>query len=448
MDKREFLKTSGALLAGSLLPKIGTAQTSPDSRTNWAGNLVYSTKNLDLPNTVEDVKRSIASRSHLRALGARHSFNDIADSTEDQISLKHFDGIELDPKAKTVTAGAGVTYGQLAPYIDSRGYAVHNLASLPHISIVGACATATHGSGSSNGNLSTAVRAMEIVTANGELQTFSREKLGDKFPGVVVGLGALGVIAKITLEVQPTFQVTQTVYENLSFSQLEHHLDDIFASGYSVSIFTDWQNHRATQVWVKRRVDQTAHSDPKAHFYGARPATRNLHPLAGHSAENCTEQMGVPGPWYERLPHFRMNFTPSSGAELQSEYFVPRDKAYSAILAVEELRDKITPHLFISELRTIAPDDLWISPCYQRPSMTIHFTWKPEWPEVKKVLPMIEEKLAPFNSRPHWAKLFTMQPDRLRSCYSKMPQYQAILAQFDPAGKFRNKFINKNIYGA
>jgi xylitol oxidase len=448
MDKREFLKASGALLASGLFSRLATAQTRAGSRTNWAGNYTYSTKTLDLPNTVEDVRHSIRDHSHLKALGARHSFNGIADSTVEQISLKHFDQIELDTKAKTVTVGAGVTYGQLAPYIDSRGFAVHNLASLPHISVVGACATATHGSGNRNGNLSTAVRAMEIVTASGDIRTFSREKLGDKFPGTVVGLGALGVITRITLEVQPTFQMTQMVYENLSFSQLEHHLDEIFASGYSVSLFTDWQNHRATQVWIKRRVDQAPHVAPYSDFYGATLATRNLHPLAGHSAENCTEQMGVPGPWYERLPHFRMNFTPSSGAELQSEYFVPRERGYAAINAVEQLRDQITPHLFISEFRTIAADDLWISPCYQRASMALHFTWKPEWPAVERVLPLIEEKLAPFGAIPHWAKLFTMPSARLRSHYPKMSEYHAMLAQFDPNGKFRNEFISNHIYGA
>ena len=448
MDKREFIKASGALLASTLVPKFTTAQTTVDSRTNWAGNYTYSAKNLDLANTIEDVRHTIHNHSHLKALGARHSFNGIADSTEDQISLKHFDQIKLDTKAKTVTVGAGVTYGQLAPYIDGHGFAVHNLASLPHVSVVGACATATHGSGSKNGNLSTAVRAMEIVTANGDVVTFSREKLGDKFLGTVVGLGALGVITTITLDVQPAFQMTQVVYENLSFFQLEHHLDDIFASGYSVSIFTDWQNHRATQVWIKRRVEQDLHADQGAGFYGATPAARNLHPLAGHSAENSTEQMGIPGPWYERLPHFRMNFTPSSGAELQSEYFVPLDKGYAAILAVEQLRDQITPHLFISELRTIAADDLWMSPCYRQSSMTLHFTWKPEWPAVKRVLPLIEERLALFGARPHWAKLFTMTPAQIKAQYARMSDYQAILAQFDPNGKFRNEFINRNIYGA
>ena len=355
--------------------------------------------------------------------------------------------MSLDPKARTVTVGGGVTYGQLAPYIDSQGFAVHNLASLPHVSVAGACATATHGSGSKNGNLSTAVSALEIVTADGEVITLSRQKDGERFAGAAVALGGLGVITKVTLDVQPSFQVRQVVYEGLSLAHLENHLDDIFSSAYSVSLFTDWQNHRATQVWIKRRVEPGESFEFAPEFYGAKLATRKLHPLADHSAENCTEQMGIPGPWYERLPHFRMNFTPSSGAELQAEYFVPRNRGYEAILAVEKLRDKVGPHLFISELRTIDEDKLWMSTCYQRPSLAIHFTWKPEWPAVKQLLPAIEEQLAPFDARPHWAKLFTMQPSRLKSLYARLPDYQELLKQYDPRGKFRNDFLNTNIYG-
>jgi xylitol oxidase len=448
MDKREFLKTSGALIAGGLCSQLAGAQRPDATRTNWAGNLTYSTEHLEMAKTVEDVRHSVQSHDHLKALGARHSFNNIADSTEDQISLKQLDTIELDVQSRTVTVGAGVTYGQLAPYIDSRGFAVHNLASLPHVSVVGACATATHGSGSSNGNLSTAVKAMEVVTANGELVVFSREKLGDKFPGTLIGLGAFGVITRITLEVVPTFQMTQLVFENLSFSQLEHNLDAIFASGYSVSLFTDWQKNRATQVWIKQRYKQ---GDPVPHvaeFYGATAATRKMHPIGDHPADACTDQMGIPGPWYERLPHFKMNFTPSSGQELQTEYFVPRSRGYEAIRAVEELRDQITPHLFVTELRTIAADDLWVSPCYKQDSMTLHFTWKPEWPAVKKLLPLIEAKLAPFHPRPHWAKLFTIPPAQIQAQYARMGDYKALLAQYDPKGKFRNAFLNLNLYGA
>jgi len=446
MDKRQFLKTSGVLITGGVLSRLVNAEQQSAPRTNWSGNYQYSTDRLHLPETVEEVQQVVKKCSKLKALGARHSFNGIADSRENQISLKLLDQMTLDAESRTVSVGGGVTYGQLAPYIDGLGFAVHNLASLPHVSVAGACATATHGSGSKNGNLSTAVSAMEIVTADGEVVTLSRQKDGDRFPGAVVALGGLGIVTKVTLDVQPTFQVRQVVYENLSLTQLEKHLDDIFASAYSVSLFTDWQNHRATQVWIKRRVEPGESFEFAPEFYGAKLATRKLHPLAGHSAENCTEQMGIPGPWYERLPHFRINFTPSSGAELQSEFFVPRDRGYEAILAVEKLRDRIGPHLFISELRTIDADHLWMSTAYQRPSMAIHFTWKPEWPAVKQLLPVIEEQLAPFDARPHWAKLFTMAPSRLKSLYAKLPDYQELLKHYDPRGKFRNEFLNTNIY--
>jgi xylitol oxidase len=453
MNKREFLKSSGAAAAGMLLSKMAkgvsrgqTGASEVERRTNWAGNYAYRAEHLDVPSDVDQVKKSILEHARAKALGARHSFNAIADSREEQISLKHFDQMELDGSSRTVTVGAGVTYGQLAPYIDSRGFAVHNMASLPHISVVGACATGTHGSGNRNGNLSTAVRAMEMVTADGSMVTLSREKIGDMFPGAVIGLGALGVITKITLEVEPRFQMTQRVYEDLSFSELEHHLDEIFASGYSVSLFTDWQKHRATQVWIKQRSDQD--KGAQVDFYGAKPATRKMHPIADHSAESCTEQMGIPGPWYERLPHFKMNFTPSSGAELQTEYFVPRAKGFEAIRAVEQLRDQITPHLFITEFRTIAADQLWMSPAYKRDSMAIHFTWKPEWPEVKKILPQIEEKLAPFGARPHWAKLFTMKPTVFEGQYSRLNEYRGLVKRYDPNGRFRNDFLDTNVFGA
>ncbi|WP_255462257.1 D-arabinono-1,4-lactone oxidase [Granulicella sp. WH15] len=433
-------------MGSSLLSKLPLAEAAT-ARTNWAGNLTYSTDHLDLPANPEEVKHLIAAHTHLKALGTRHSFNDIADSTEEQVSLQHLDSIELDTTARTVTVGAGVTYGQLAPYIDSRGFAVHNLASLPHISVVGGCATATHGSGLHNGNLSTAVRAIEIVLPDGTLKTFTREHDAD-FPGIVVGLGALGIITRITLAVEPRFEMTQVLYENLSFDELQHNLIPIYSSGYSVSLFTDWQHHRATQVWIKRRTDggNATHISPQ--FYGATAATKKLHPISGVSAENCTDQLGVPGPWYERLPHFKMNFTPSQGAEIQSEYFVPLDRAYEAILAVEQLRDQITPHLFVTELRTIAPDDLWLSMAYQRPSLALHFTWKREWPAIKQILPQIEAKLAPFDPRPHWAKTFTMPPAQIQAHYPRMKDFKALLAKYDPKGKFRNHFLNTNLYSA
>jgi alditol oxidase len=416
-------------------------------RTNWAGNYAYRAASLLEPASVAELQRLLPTLTHAKALGARHSFNSIADTPGTQISLAHFKSISLDTSDAThptVTIGAGVTYGELAPVLHQRGFAVPNLASLPHISVVGACATATHGSGLANQCLSTAVSAIDLVTSSGDLLHLSRAENPDIFAGAVVALGALGIITSLTLDLVPTFQVVQTVYENLPFHELERSLVDIFSAGYSVSLFTDWQQHHASQAWVKSKLKPklTSAEPPPAPetFFGATRQTAKLHPLPRHSAENCTEQL-TPGPWHERLPHFRLDFTPSSGAELQSEYFVPLADGFNAISAVEQLRDRITPLLFITELRTVAADDLWLSMAYARDSLAIHFTWRPEPNAVLSLLPLIEAQLAPFAARPHWGKLFTTSPATLRHLYPKLGAFRELTSRLDPRGCFRNEFV-------
>jgi xylitol oxidase len=446
VNKRTFLKLCSAIIASPALSSL-FAWASAGKLTNWAGNFEYSTEKLYPAASLQQVQEFVKKQSRLKVLGTRHCFNKIADSKDQLLSLKAMDKVvALDPDARTVTVEAGMSYGQLCPYLDSKGYALHNLASLPHISIAGGCTTATHGSGEKNGNLSTAVSALEFVTAAGEVVTLSSRRDSETFQGAVVGLGALGVITKVTLDIQPTYQMRQYVYQDLPMAELRDHFDAIESSAYSVSLFTDWQKQRFNEVWLKSRVQPGQEFDAPAEFYGAKRATRNLHPIVELSAENCTEQMGVPGPWYERLPHFRMGFTPSAGKELQAEYFVPRQHAMEAIMVVERLRDQVGPHLMISEIRAIAADNLWMSPCYQQPCVTIHFTWKPEWPAVSQLLPVIEKELAPFQARPHWGKLFTMSPSQLHSRYEKLPEFIQLSRKYDPQGKFRNDFLNTNIF--
>ena len=440
MDKRTFLKVAAAGSVSVTLPG------QPEKMTNWAENFEYSTTKTFEPHTVEQVRETVKAQKKVKALGTRHCFNRVADSRDGLLLTKALDeSIALDTAAKTVTVNAGITYGRLAVELDRKGFALHNLASLPHISVAGACSTGTHGSGEKNGNLSTAASGLEIVTADGEVMRLSRQKDGEMFRGAVVGLGALGVITKITLDVQPTFAMRQYVYENMPLEQMRDHFDAIEASGYSVSLFTDWQKRRINEVWIKARSIDASYNGP-AELFGARKATRNLHPIAELSAENCTEQMGVPGPWYDRLPHFKMGFTPSAGKELQSEYFVPWRHAVEAILALEKIRDQITPHLMISEIRAIAADDLWLSPAYKQPSIALHFTWKPDWPAVQKLLPVIERELGPFKPRPHWGKLFTIAPQQLRGAYERMPEFIALCKRLDAEGKFRNEFLERNLF--
>jgi len=446
MKRKTFIQLSTTLMATPLLSSLEGWAQAPRLK-NWAGNLTFSTDHVFYPKSVQEVQQLVKTHTKLKVLGTRHCFNTIADSKDNLLSTKELNKvISLDKKAHTVTVEGGIKYGELAPYLHKEGFALNNLASLPHISVAGSITTATHGSGVKNGNLSSAVTALEIVKADGSIVHLSKAVDAEKLNAAVVGLGALGVITKVTLQVEPTFMMQQRVFTQMPMAQVKQNFEKIVSAGYSVSLFTDWQHDSINEVWIKSRIGTDKdHNGPE--FYGAKAATKNVHPIIALSAENCTEQMGVPGPWYERLPHFKMGFTPSSGKELQSEYFVPIHHAVEAITAIARLGKQIGPHLFITEIRTIAADQLWMSPCHNQTSVTIHFTWKQETAAVLKLLPLIEKELSPFNARPHWGKIFTMAPKVLESRYEKLNDFKKLVAEYDPKGKFRNDFLSKEIYG-
>ena len=418
-------------------------------RTNWAGNVTFRAREVHRPATLDELRSLVAGGGAVRALGSAHSFSDVADTPGTLISLSGLpDTVEVDAAAGVVKVAAGVRYADLSRRLHDRGLAVHNLASLPHISVAGSCATATHGSGDANGNLATAVAALEMVTADGDLVTLDRGKDGDRFRGGVVALGALGVVVNMTLDVVPAFEMRQYVYERLALDVLDDHFGDIVSSAYSVSLFTGWRTPYIDQIWVKARAGLPGDRPPGDSWFGARPADGPRHPVPGMPVVNCTRQLGVPGPWHERLPHFRPAFTPSSGAELQSEYLVPRRHAVDALHALAAVRDRIAPVLQVAEIRTIAADELWLSPCYRRETAAFHFTWVPDPPAVLPVLALIEERLAPFGARPHWGKVFTVGPAELRARYPRLPDFQALARHYDPAGKFANDFVRRHLFGA
>jgi xylitol oxidase len=415
---------------------------------NWAGNLEYGARRIHRPTSVEQVQDIVRRAPVIRTLGSRHSFNDIADTTGEHVSLELLPRtFSINPGGSAVSVDGGMRYGELCGPLHAAGLALHNLASLPHISVAGACATATHGSGQRNGNLATAVSGMQVVRADGEIQTVDRSDPGT-LNGSVVALGALGVVMSITLDTEPIFNVRQDVYEGLPFDQLVDHFDDIVAAAYSVSVFTEWHAPLVDLVWLKTRVDADDRAVPPGELFGAARATGQRHPIRRMPADACTPQGGVAGPWHERLPHFRPDHTPSAGDELQSEYFVAHEDAVAALLALDSLRERIAALVQVSEVRTIAADELWLSPAYHRPSVAIHFTWKPDWVAVRELLPAIESALAPFEPRPHWAKLFTMPADEVRSRYEQLGGFVELASRFDSDGKFRNDFLSRFVFGA
>ncbi|WP_336644420.1 FAD-binding protein [Microbacterium sp. USHLN186] len=411
---------------------------------NWAGNLVYRASQLIRPASPDEAREALGSRARIRMLGTRHSFNDIADTDGVLIALDRMPRvIEISDERDAVRVSSALRYGDIAPHLDGAGLALANLASLPHISVAGAVATGTHGSGDRTGSLASAVRALTLLTADGEIRELRRGDPG--FDGAVVSLGALGAVIYLTLDVEPTYTVAQHVYEGPSWDAILADLDAVTSAGTSVSIFSTWQRtDAADQLWVKQRQpdERADQRDSLAALLGALPAAAKRHPILGADPQACSEQGGVPGEWFERLPHFRLAFTPSAGRELQSEYLVARHDAVAAIEAVRGLAARIAPLLLVNEIRTVRADDLWLSSSYGTDAVGIHFTWRPDEEAVRALLPAIEAAL-PDSARPHWGKISTLDPAEVRSRYPRWADFAALAASYDPERRLVNERLEK-----
>lgn len=421
--------------------------------TNWGGNIRYNAQRVHVPASIDELAIIVRQSSRVRAIGTRHSFNAIADTSGDLISMRNFNRITaFDPDGRTVTVEPCVTYGQLGQYLHERGFAVTNLPSLPHVCVGGAVQTGTHGSGTTN--LSADVTEMDWIGADGERSGAD----SDHARFFVIHQGLLGILTSVTLRIRPTFQIQQDIYEHVPLADLLANFDQVTRAAYSVSFFTDWQTDRVNQVWFKREAGQSL---PDFDFLRGRLATRKLHPIAAVDPVNCTEQ-GVPGPWHERLPHFRHDREPSSaGQELQAEYFVHRNHAPAALRAIAEIGPRLRNILIISEIRTIMADQIELSPAYEQDAVGIHFTLQPNLLAVLEALhDVIEPALSPFNPRPHWGKLFTLDREALLKAYGWdgsqfagspiRPVLGTILQvakQVDPHGKFRNDYTDRYLFG-
>ena len=418
-----------------------------DVGDTWAGTYTFTAPRIVEASSIGEVQQLVADAAgagvKVRALGTRHSFNGIADTTGTLITVT---GIDPDPVidelARTVTVGSGIRYGALAIWLEQHGWALHNMGSLPHISVGGATATGTHGSGNALGVLSTAVRAIEYVAADGELITVSE---GDPdFAGMVVGLGAYGVVVRTTLAIEPSFRMRQDAFGGLPWDVVLGDLESVTGAAYSVSLFTNWLGDHVGLAVRKTRLDDGNDDSPAvADAWDRATRLSGLSIFGREDDDNATVGNGTPGPWNERLPHFRFDGTPSVGDEIQTEYFVDRARGADALRAVRALGDRIAPHLHITELRTASADELWLSGSYQRPTLAIHFTWKNEPKTVHALLPDIEAALAPFDARPHWGKVNTVDGATLDRVHPRLADARALFERLDPAGLFSNGYLEQ-----
>ncbi|MBM7802425.1 xylitol oxidase [Curtobacterium luteum] len=409
-------------------------------RTNWAGNVTYGATELLTPTSVDEVQRIVAATPRLTALGSKHSFNRIADTDGAQLTLAGLPPVlDVDTDRRVVRVAAGMTHAQVAAGLEARGWALANLASLPHISTAGAVATGTHGSGVRNPSLAQAVVGLEVVRASGDTARVDASTPDGALDAHRVALGALGIVTTVELAIEPSFEVATTVHLDLPWDAVLGHFDAVVSDAYSVSLFTSFDDRGARQVWVKHRTDEPA---PQVDLValGARPADGPVHPGENDTA-GVTEQGGVPGPWSERLPHFRSSFTPSTGAEIQAEYVIPASHAIAALEALRPLASVFAPLLIAAEVRTVAADSAWLAPSSERQSVGIHFTFRREPEAVEAAVHRIEETLAPFDPRPHWGKVSVATAERLHEAYPRLGDFAALARDLDPTGRFRNAFL-------
>jgi xylitol oxidase len=409
---------------------------------NWAGNVTFGAESVLRPRSVDELQAVVARTERVRAVGTRHSFNTIADTVGFQVSLALLPPVvEIDTGNRTARVSAGLRYGDLGPALRKAGLALPNTGSLPHISVAGAVATGTHGSGVRNPSLASSVRSLTLVTADGDLLTVDRQSRPDDFDGFVINLGRLGIVVELVLDLVPAFQVSQTVVEGVSDALVGEHLSEVLATAYSVSVFTDWAGAGGTQLWVKGKVG-VAGEWAGTPLWDGRVADGPRHPIPGMPTEHATPQMGVPGPWDERLPHFRLDHVPSSGDELQSEYFVAARHAAAVWDVMTGMHAVIAPVLQVSEVRSVAPEPLWLSPTRGEPAVTFHFTWTSDVATVRDVIATLEAGLAPFDARPHWGKLFGTDAPRLAGLYPRLPDFAALVGRIDPGGTFANDLVD------
>lgn len=400
---------------------------------NWGGNFNYSTQNIQYPRSVAEVQQIVKNAGKLRVVGSRHSFSKIADSECTMLSTIGLNKIiGINGSIPSVTVQGGLTYTDLLTSLNTAGFALPNLASLAEISVGGAASTNAHGTGVANQALANHIRSMEIVLANGSLLTIGPND--PRLKGMAAGLGAFGVVTQLELKLVPAFNITTYTYVNMPVQNSYENFAALQNMGFGVllvNMFTAPDAWNIAIVYARSDANNTAMLT--SNLFGGTLVSQTTQP--SYLALLSIAQIGLSG---------------VDGNEIQTEYFVPISKAVEAIKAVTAVANStnIFPSLATAfVIRTIASDDLWMSEYYGNDTMVaIHFSWQNNVTAVEAVLPQLERAMIPYGARPHWGKMFTMEPEDFLPHYPKVNEFKKLAEQLDPKGKFRNEFLEENVW--
>jgi xylitol oxidase len=325
------------------------------------------------------------------------------------------------------------------------GLALHNLASLSQITVAGAIATATHGSGDGNRALSSAVVGLELVAGEGNIRRIERGQ--QDFDGMVVSLGAFGIVTRVTLAIEPTFDIRQDAFVDLPWDELLGSFDTISSAAYSFSVFTKWSGRTANRLWLKTRLGTSAAGKLDVSRLGLKPGLPYTVPPTVENPLAILNPFGVPGPWSDRLAHTRSHISPPPAEQIQSEYMIPRPQFAKAVAAIRSMAGRVDDLLYASEIRTIAADEFWLSPAYRQDTVAIHFTWKKDADAVDAITRELEAALVPLGAKPHWGKVIHADAATLAPLYPRMADFRALALRHDPERKFRNTYLERHVFG-
>lgn len=457
-NRRHFLQTlvaaavagnlqPGLTLANPALPQDDTATGHNDRLPwrNWSGNQICYPEQRLAPASVTELQTHLReTRGRVRLVGAGHSFSPLATTDHTMISLDRLNGIlHSDDTALQATIGAGTRLGRIGARLAEQNQALINMPDIDHQTLAGCVATATHGTGADLGCLSDNIRAMTLVTANGEKLSCSTGHNTDLLRAAQVSLGALGAVTDITLQNTRPYRLKR-VTDWLSIDEIlaqadtlaeQHRNFEFYYVPFSGMGFTDTQDITEEPRSSTESLDQ---NDGARDLKQARdllswsPTLRRL--ILGSYMRILQKEVRVSPSWQSYASERRVRFN-------EMEYHLPREDWLAAFREIRQTVERDFPECFFPfEVRFVKGDDIWLSPFYQRDcvSIAVHRFHEEDYQPMFTALEPIFRK---YGGRPHWGKLSNLSADEARALYPRWDDFLALRRELDPDNRFLNPYL-------